>query len=326
MSGWMDEAPISIPAAAKPAASDLPPAAAGAPHGWMHPQTPVSKAPQALVLMRHAARIAVASAKGGAGKTFVSMSLTALFTRLYQGLKVILVDCDPEYGQLASILGFSPRTTWADFAAMNPADITPNTVAAMLEQNTHPSGFYLLPSPGGVGAMSITLEVAQRVLQALADVFDAVVCDCSDHLTDPATDAALRSATRVLLIMPPDKPAIDTSTRFLDLVQRRGLFAREKFGVVLNRVAPYHPDLPKFRAAIEMEGETLLDGWGIPVLAEIPLDRAEEEARAQGRLSALKPGASSSKALTALVERLTPAATPARRDGLLSGLGRLIKR
>lgn len=316
MRDWLDEEPIVAPGAGRPeapaqqhAAPQQPPA------GWLQ-QAPASQAPQAVVVK--AERIAVGSAKGGAGKTFISSTLAAALVRHFQGLKVALVDCDLAYGQLASTLGMAPRITWADVAALPPEQITPAVLASMLEQ--HPVGFHILPSAGGMAAMSVTPEIAERAMQALAATFDVVVYDCSDRLEDPATQAALKTASRFLVVTPPDPAAIEAGTRFLDLLNQHGLFIPERSSIVLNQVAPYH-DVRAVREAVEARGTTLWDGWGIPVIAEIPLDSAAAEARAQRRVSVLhKPAAPSSKALAGLVERLVPAAKTKKGGGLLGGL------
>lgn len=310
MSGWLEEHAV----VRSPSAASTPGNQTGAPAGWVS-SAPASTAPQALVVK--AERIAVGSAKGGAGKTATASTLAAALVRQFRGLGVVLVDCDLAYGQLASTLGLSPRNTWASVAALPPEQITPQTISAMLDQ--HPVGFHVLPSAGGVAALSVTPDMAERTLHVLAAAFDVVVCDCSDRLEDAATQAALKCASRLLIVTPPDPAAIEAGTRFLDILQQHGLFDAQKASVVLNRVASYH-DVRAVREAIEAQGATIWDGWGIPVIAEVPDDPAAAEARARRNIGLLaKPNSPSSKALSRVVECLVPAVKAAKTGGGLLG-------
>lgn len=308
MSGWLPNDPslTSQPAApAGPPESGNGSPRTAAPAGWVPAQAPVRPAPQAVVLK--SLLLAVFSGKGGAGKTSVSTAIAALLARQYEGYKVCLVDCDPSYGQLAYTLGMPLSFAWSDALALDPAGIVSHELAAALPQ--HPVGFWLLASRGGSAAFCVSLEAAEAVIRVLAQEFDALVLDCSDHLADPMTQAALKLATKRLVVVEPDTAAVAACTQALEILREHGLFDPEKTLVALNKVDKFH-DVGRVRTAIEGRGGgSLWENWGLRVAGVIPSDPAVAQARVASAISVLaKPNAPSSRALKELVARLVPAA------------------
>lgn len=317
MNRWLDET-IEGPAlesSAPPAAPHQAPTPQPA-GGWVPAERPAEEAPQALVVK--AASVAVISAKGGAGKTFVATNLAALVTRRVRGLNTCLADADLAYGQLAATIDMAVACSWSSVLAhhgMAPRELVERLPA-------HPVGFKLLASPGGEGILGAPYEAVEATVRALVaeQGYDAVFFDCSDRLEDAATEAALRVARRVLVVTIPDKAALAATRKFLEIVRNTDLFDPQRWGIVLNQVNRWH-NTAALRAAIERPAP---EGMGVPVVAEIPFDLAAMEARARGDIFALRYGKSPA---TAALEKLAEAIVPAlARTGGGGGVRRLLGR
>jgi flagellar biosynthesis protein FlhG len=115
--------------------------------------------------------IAVASGKGGVGKTWFAITLAQALGQ--RGRRVLLLDADLGLANADVQLGLAPRL---DLGAVLAGRATP--AHAVL---AHPGGFHLLPGRSGSGALAElsggALEVALRLPRLLAESFDEVVVD-----------------------------------------------------------------------------------------------------------------------------------------------------
>jgi flagellar biosynthesis protein FlhG len=118
--------------------------------------------------------IAVASGKGGVGKTWFAITLAqALAARGRQARRVAVLDADLGLANADVQLGLAPELDLgAVLAGRVPAE------AALL---AHPAGFYLLPGRSGSGALAglegAALEAALVLPRRLARDFEEVVVD-----------------------------------------------------------------------------------------------------------------------------------------------------
>ncbi|MEW6711907.1 MAG: cyclic nucleotide-binding domain-containing protein, partial [Candidatus Riflebacteria bacterium] len=86
--------------------------------------------------------ITIFSPKGGSGKTVFAVNLAAGITKLTKK-KVLLIDLDLQFGDMAFILGLKAKKTIAEMIEDNVEDAE-NMKKYLV---THPIGFDLLPSP-----------------------------------------------------------------------------------------------------------------------------------------------------------------------------------
>lgn len=318
MGRWLDDTIDATQPAAPPAQRPQPAPAARPPaSGWVEGPDRAKEPPRAVVVK--AERIAVCSAKGGSGKTLIAVSLAALLARAMRGLKAALVDADLAYGQLSGVLGFAPRFTWADALNLDLERVSGSELMGKLPQ--HPAGFWLLASPGGSTATDATYDACAGVVNLLAGDADTLIFDCSDRLEDPATRVALRGASKVLVVTPPDPPAVEATTRFLQLLRDRGLFepGASRFAAVLNQAGRWH-NVGLVREAVERRGDSLWEGWGIPVLAVVPDDPAARETRARQEILPLaRPRSDAARAIQDLAGKLVPALAGGARGALGGG-------
>jgi flagellar biosynthesis protein FlhG len=115
--------------------------------------------------------IAVASGKGGVGKTWFAITLAQVMAR--SGTRALLLDADLGLANADVQLGLAPRL---DLGA-----VLAGRVAAEAAVVPHPAGFELLPGRSGSGALAglggAALDVLLELPRRLAGTRDAVVVD-----------------------------------------------------------------------------------------------------------------------------------------------------
>jgi flagellar biosynthesis protein FlhG len=145
--------------------------------------------------------MAVASGKGGVGKTSVAVNLAVALTRLNH--KVGLLDADFGLGNVDVFLGLAPERHIGHLLAGEA------TLAEIVIQG--PSGVRIVPASSGLQSLT-SLSMAQRnVLAAAFDTLcsdlDFLLIDTASGISDNVVDAMLL-AGRVLLVTSVEPAAI----------------------------------------------------------------------------------------------------------------------
>lgn len=177
---------------------------------------------------RRAKVIVVVSPKGGSGKTAVSSNLAVALAQRHPG-RVVAVDLDVQFGDLALSLSLTPEHTLAQLARSSQLDAT----TAKLHLTPSPHGLFVLAGASDpVDADSIGHEHVAGVLPLLAQSFDFVVVDTPAGL-DERTLAALDCATDVLLVSSLDVTSIRSLRTATEALDHIGVAAARQ--LVLNR-------------------------------------------------------------------------------------------
>lgn len=276
---------------------------------------------QRLVLRQQL--IAVYSPKGGTGKTTMALNLAAAYQALGGSeVRVLLVELDP-YGNLPVQLqwGSVRHTTgsWRDVDS-DGAGLGWPAVEALVNRDGKTGG-YILPAPANpVDGMELDADVARRILLAGRRHFDVVVADCASDLSSDPTLVALQMATRVLVVVTPELPA-------LNRVAGRGrvgeLLVSDVVGVDAQRIRIV---LNRVQKRSNVPLREIVRRLPFRLGAVVPEDPLVQAAANVGKVPVLAwPGAPFSREVRRLAGAVAPSVVEDRPRGLLARLSLLFK-
>lgn len=193
----------------------------------------VDAASEAMLAADHHGKVfAVASASGGAGKTFLTVNL-AWFIAHVTSQRVLIIDLDLQFGEVSAALHLQPRYSIADLIRYDEGQWY---LTEYFEDFTteHESGVHVLAAPREPSdAWGITPADVDRVVAAARRRFDYVVIDTSPTISDAALNA-LHVADSVLVIATADVPSIRNMRVFLETIERYEV-PSDKIALVLNK-------------------------------------------------------------------------------------------
>lgn len=246
--------------------------------------------------------ITVASATGGCGKTFFATNAAALLAR--SGHKVLLVDLDLQFGEVASALqiqhGFS---LYDGLYTAKGQRLSADDFTASLGELTahHPLGFDVLTAPRDpMLADYISARDARTVLDAVRPHYDIVIADTPPSLNDVVI-AALDRSSLVVVLASLDVPSLRNLQAFLDILTRLNLRS-EVVKLLMNKA---DKDVGVTVSQAQEAFDQRFDGV-------IPLDRAVSRSINLGTtVVTLEPRARVSRALVPAVQALLGQLLPA---------------
>jgi Flp pilus assembly CpaE family ATPase len=244
--------------------------------------------------------VTVFAAKGGCGKTTLSINLAVALAR-GTGQRVCVVDLDLAFGDVAVSVQLDPARTIVD--ALPMAGHLDITGAASLLTRYRP-GLEMLLAPVTPGdAEKVPPALVGELLAVLRGMFDYVVVDTPAQFSEHVLTAMDASAHLVLLTTP-DVPAVKNLRVALDMMDLLS-YPREIRSVVLNR--------SDSRVGLSLEDvERVVRS---PIAAQVPSSRAVPISINTGTpITLASSGHPVSQAITSFArQRLldAPAASPA---------------
>jgi len=178
--------------------------------------------------------IPIYSAKGGVGKTVIAVNLAAELGK-QRDSKVVLVDLDLQFGDVAIMLDTSPVRTIADIAREEEVDS--ETVEACLLR--HGTGVSVLASPlRPEQAETVTGRHVQAILRLLAESYDFVIVDLEQRLDDISL-TGLDMADIIVLVASTDLPSIKNAKASLEIMESLG-YENSRIKLALSRPSREH--------------------------------------------------------------------------------------
>ena len=213
--------------------------------------------------------LAVASTKGGVGKSTLAIN-TAVHWARTRDQSVLLVDASLQLGVAASLLNLTPDLTIADVAAMQD-----RLDATLLRDVTtrHESGLHVMAAPPTPADAAEIDDATMSVILGIAkSAFDLVIVD-SFPLLDATTLAILDRSDHVCIVTENVIPTLTGTAAMLKTLDQLEI-GRAQRTLVLNRFQ---------RCAGSLSATDVAEQLGETVQSVLPYDRRVLEAANLGR-------------------------------------------
>jgi septum site-determining protein MinD len=261
--------------------------------------------------------IVVTSGKGGVGKTTSSAALGAALAQ--NGDRVVVVDFDVGLRNLDLVMGAERRVV---YDLVNVIQGEAKLTQALI-RDKRVETLYLLPASQTRDKDNLTPEGVEKVIAALKNAFDWVICDSPAGIERGAT-LAMRHADIAVVVTNPEVSSVRDSDRIIGLLDSKT--ARAERGERMEK----HLLLTRYDASRAERGEMLktedvLDILSIPLLGIIPESTAVLNASNLGSpVTISNPASTAAKAYLQAAQRLMgidiPITLPSERRSLFSGL------
>ncbi|MEV4671080.1 hypothetical protein AB0K34_05435 [Actinomadura sp. NPDC049382] len=207
-------------------------------------------------------RIAVASVRGGAGKTTMA-ALVATELARYRQDRVLAADADAELGSLPLRLGVRTELSLFDLAGQNPS--TFEEAARYLART--PEGLFVLSSTrGGRIAGEFTLDMFQSALSVVGRYVGTTVVDCGAGILTELNRGVVASAHGLVLVTPGTVDGALSARGALEWYAANDLqdLLRRTVIAMVSHAPQVGADLHR--------AQQMLSAWGLPVVF-VPYDR-----------------------------------------------------
>jgi septum site-determining protein MinD len=225
--------------------------------------------------------IAVASGKGGVGKTSVALNLATALAQNFNK-NVVLIDCNVTTSHLGMYLGmyYSPVT-------LNKALRGEVSINDALYD--HVGGMKVVPASLSLSDLEgVDVTKLREKINAIAGENDVILLDGAPGLGREAI-AALKAADEVLFVTTPYVPSVMDVVRTMEVVNEIGI---KPVGIVLNMV---HDE------RYEMTPQEVEQLTRVPVIASIPFDKNVHKSMVEKLpILVFRPNSKASKALIRL--------------------------
>jgi septum site-determining protein MinD len=241
--------------------------------------------------------IVVTSGKGGVGKTTSSAAIsTGLAMR---GHKTVVIDFDVGLRNLDLIMGCERRVVY-DFVNVINGEATLNQ--ALIKDKRTP-GLFILPASQTRDKDALTPEGVEKVLQALAEDYDYIICDSPAGI-EKGAQMALYYADEAIVVTNPEVSSVRDSDRILGILQSKSRRAETgaepvREHLLLTRYSPSRVAQGEMLSVTDVE-----DILAIPLLGVIPESDAVLKASNQGQPVILDQETEAGQAYSDAVDRL----------------------
>lgn len=212
--------------------------------------------------------VTVFGPKGGVGKTTLATNLGIALARRTRA-RVVVVDTDAYFGDVALTMGMQPEHTLADLLAQVDLGHKPDVKAYLVQ---HSSGVWVLPArhSGGVHAAP-DAEAIAALIRTLAASFDFVIVDTPGAF-GPSVAAALDESTTALLVTSADMASVKDARISMEALREEG-FGDDRLKLVVNHATNAN-SVTDADIARAVNGSIF---WTIPHDREVPLSTQRGE-------------------------------------------------
>ncbi len=201
---------------------------------------------------------AVASGKGGVGKSTVTANLAAALAQA--GNRVVIVDADIGLRSQDALLGMENRIVY-DLIDLANGDCSADQ--AVLESESVPS-LYLLPAAQFARAKALDPKKFTKIVSSLRNTFDYIFIDCPAGIERGLRNVLNAGVDEVLLIVTPDDISVRSAERAVQVMESKKI---PRPCLIVNRL-----DSDLVRSREMMSARTVSEVMDLSLLGEIPED------------------------------------------------------
>ncbi len=199
--------------------------------------------------------IAIASGKGGTGKTSICAGLATALAEM--GEKVLCIDCDVGLRNLDISLGISQE------GAVSFLDVLQGRFGLDAAfRHPHYENLYFLTAPMNCPADSIESAAFSGLLQQAREIFSYVLLDAPAGV-DAGFRLAARNADRVLLVCGADPASIRDASLTSQVLENMG---KSSVRLIVNRVNK------KIASSLGKTVDDIMDEAHLPLMGIVPED------------------------------------------------------
>lgn len=227
---------------------------------------------------------ALASGKGGTGKTVLSTFIGGALARL--GKKVVLIELDSGMRSIDIVAGVSGLTVF-DIEDVLSGRSAPGRAVV---QSPHYEGLSIIAAP--YENKRINIENLRLLCDRLRTVYDCVLLDVGGR--GAAFDAAAKVAQRTIMVVTPDPVTLRDARVMVDTLPESEAGNR----LILNRVQPQHV----LNDGAIADLDEAIDMVGLQLLGVVPESGPIYKAASTGE--ALPAGSREMAVFTAIAQRM----------------------
>jgi pilus assembly protein CpaE len=217
--------------------------------------------------------ITVFGAKGGIGKTTITVNLAVALAKM--GKKVAIIDADLQFGDVNVYFDIDPKDTISELSQGNDAS---DIDAIKRLMALHFSGVSIICAPKSPEyAEYVTPKTIETLINTLRPFYDYIFIDTSPQFND-ITMVAIENSNLVLLVTVPDISTLRNTKIALNILE--SLQQREKTEIIINRMAKGLISIKDIQRVLNIQSKNTIamdfktatncQNKGIPIIIDSP--------------------------------------------------------
>jgi pilus assembly protein CpaE len=223
------------------------------------------------------------SGKGGTGKTTVSVNTAVALAR--EGKRVLLIDCDLQFGDVNLLLDLEPKDTIVELVQERGGIMIDNIRAFSM---VHSSGVSVLCAPKSAEfAELVTARHIETIIDVVRPYFDFILVDLAPAFNDVSI-SAIENCDQLMLVYNLEILSLKNAKVCLEILEQ--LQQRDKAQLVINKnlnsmikIKDYENifEMPVYAAiANDIKTANLCLNKGQPFVTSLPKTQIAKDVRA----------------------------------------------